>query len=118
MIVGNVDAEGIPTIPIVLGGRSWRALVDTGCNGDLELPDALRGFVNPLFRGQVVSLLAGDQVITEDYYQVEFPFDGETIIAEATFVSGRDILIVTHLLKHYRLEVNFPNGTVLLERFP
>ena len=90
--------------------------VDTGFNGDLELPDALRAFVNPQFSGQTESILAGGQTILEDYYEITFSFDGRTVLAEATFVPGNEILVGTGLLEQYRLEIDFLRGTVLLER--
>ena len=49
-------------------------------------------------------------------YLVEFPFDGQTVQAEATFVSGSHILIGTHLLREYSLQINFVSKTVQLER--
>jgi hypothetical protein len=58
------------------------------------------------------------QIVDEDTYGVDFPLDGHTLIVEATFVSGTEILIGTHLLRQYRLEINFPARTVLLERVP
>jgi hypothetical protein len=47
---------------------------------------------------------------------VDFPFDGQTVTAQATFVPGGEILIGTHFLRQYRLEINFVHRTVLLER--
>ena len=116
MIVGSVDEDGVPVIALVVAGQSWRAVLDSGFNGDLELPDALRAFVNPQFSGQTESILAGGQAILEDYYQITFPFDGRTVVAEATFVPGTEILVGTHLIRDYRLEINFPARTVVLER--
>jgi hypothetical protein len=46
---------------------------------------------------------------------VDFPFDGRTVHAEATFVSGSEILIGTQLLRQHRLEIHFPAQTVVLE---
>jgi hypothetical protein len=60
--------------------------------------------------------LAGGQTIVEDTYIVDFPFDGQLLVAEATFVSDAQILIGTQLLRDYRLEISFPARTVLLER--
>ena len=45
-------------------------------------------------------------------YQIDFPFDGRTIIAEATFVAGTEILVGTHILLEYRLDINFPAGVL------
>ncbi len=47
---------------------------------------------------------------------MDFPFDGQTLEAEATFAPGAEILVGTHLLRQYRLEINFVSQTVLLER--
>jgi predicted aspartyl protease len=118
MILGSVDADGIPFVTLLVAGQSWRAVVDSGFNGDLELPDALRPSVNPRYRGLAESVLAGAQAVFEDYYEVDFPFDGRTVVAEATFVPGNEILIGTQLLQQYRLEINFPARTVLIERVP
>jgi hypothetical protein len=80
------------------------------------LPQGLRANLNARFKGRYRSLLAGDQTIVEDTYRVDFPFDGQTVVAEATFVAAGEILIGTHLLRKYRLEINFVARTVLLER--
>jgi len=47
---------------------------------------------------------------------VDFPFDGRIVEAEVAFVSGSEILIGTHLIREYRLQIDFPNGTVQLDR--
>jgi hypothetical protein len=62
--------------------------------------------------------LAGGQEIEEETYEVDFPFDGKVLKAEATFVGEADILVGTHLLREHRLDVNFPAATVLIERVP
>jgi hypothetical protein len=46
----------------------------------------------------------------------DFPFDGRTVHAETSFVPGNEILIGTQLLRPYRLEIHFPERTVLLDR--
>ena len=46
---------------------------------------------------------------------VNLPFDGETVLAEATFRTGDEILVGTGMLKQHRLEIHFPNRTVILE---
>jgi predicted aspartyl protease len=116
VIVGTVNDAGIPTIALTVAGLTWSATIDTGFNGDLELPTLLRPFVNARFIGHVLSLLAGGQSVEEDTYRVDFPFDGQTVVAQATFVPGGEILIGTHFLRGYRLEINFVERTVLLER--
>jgi predicted aspartyl protease len=96
--------------------QDWPAIIDTGFNGDLELPDTLRNILPARYVGRVTSLLAGNQSIEEDVYLVEFPFDGFIMHAEATFVSGAQILIGTHLLRQYYLQIDFVNKIVQLER--
>jgi hypothetical protein len=116
MIAGTMTRDGVPMIRLTVAGNTWTAIIDSGFNGDLELPESLRRFVSPRFKGQCHSLLAGGQSIVEDTYRVEFPFAGRTVIAEATFVVGNEILIGTHLLRHYRVVLDFPASSVQLDR--
>jgi len=92
------------------------AIVDSGFKGDLELPASLQDELQGRFVGRVSSLLAAGQVIEEDVYLVDFPFDGQVFPAEATFVTADDILIGTHLLRQHRLVIDFPGKAVLLDR--
>jgi predicted aspartyl protease len=118
VIAGTVTAEGVPTVPLIVGGQPWTAVIDTGFNGDLELPDALRSHVNARFLHSVISELASGVSVLEDLYHVDLPFDGTVVLAEATFVPGNQILLGTGLLRNYRLTIDFPARTVLLERVP
>jgi hypothetical protein len=52
----------------------------------------------------------------EDAYDVDFPFDGRTVLAESTFVNSNEILIGTHLLRDYCLQIDFSVQTVTLTR--
>ena len=38
MIEGIVDDKGLPVIDLPVDGMDWKATIDTGFNGDLELP--------------------------------------------------------------------------------
>lgn len=96
--MGTVDDAGLPIIMLAVAGGNWPALIDTGFNGDLELPEGLRPLVRARPLNRIRSLLAGGIIIKEDSFQVDFPFDGHTIVAEATFTPGDQILIGTHLL--------------------
>jgi clan AA aspartic protease len=115
VIAGSVGTEGSPVISLQIGDRQWRALVDTGFNGDLELPESIRPQLNARFIGRTRFLLAAGHIAVEDTFLVNFPFDGETILAEATFCSGDEILVGTGMLRKHRLEIHFPNRTVTLE---
>ena len=112
MIVGVVSVQGLPTIILPIAGRDWPATIDTGFNGDLELPAALREPLNAQFVGRARAALAGGQSVEEDLYLVEFPL----VQAEATFVPGSRILIGTRLLREYSLQIDFVNRTVRLAR--
>ena len=117
MIQGVVSQQGVPTILLPIANQQWPATIDTGFNGDLELPAALLTSVNIVgYIGLTEFVLAGGQTVKETVYLVEFPFDGEVIEAEATFVADSQILIGTRLLRDYRLQVNFVTRTVELER--
>lgn len=108
--------DGVPQILLTVAGQPWPAIIDTGFNGELELPDRLRQAVNARFIGHIHVALGGGQHIEEEVYLVDFPFDGEILLAEATFVLGQEILLGTHLLRRYRLEIDFPARTVRLAR--
>ena len=117
MIQGVVSQQGVPTIRLPIANQEWPATIDTGFNGDLELPEALRASVNIVdYIGPIKFALAGGQTSVEDVHLVEFPFDGKVIEAEAAFVADSQILIGTNLLRDYRLQVNFVTRTVELER--
>ena len=116
MILGVVSVQGLPTITLAIDGRDWPATIDTGFNGDLELPEALREPLNAHFVGRATAALVGGQSVEEDLYLVDFPFDGRMVQAEATFVSGSRILIGTRLLREYSLQINFVSRTIQLER--
>ena len=55
-------------------------------------------------------------MLDEDSYLFYFPFEGESLRAEATFVRGAEILIGTRLLRRHRLEIDFVSGSVILDR--
>jgi predicted aspartyl protease len=118
VISGTVTADGTPIVNLHIIGRSWVAIVDSGFNGDVELPEAPRQPLNAQFAQIIISNLAGGQQVVESAYWVEFPFDGRTVTAVATFVPGEEILLGTGLLREHRLEIDFPASTVLIERKP
>lgn len=116
MIAGSISADDLPVICLDVAGTFWTAIIDTGFNGDLELPNRLRPLVNPRFICRNRSLLAAGQIIEEDTYIVEYPFDGQISLAEATFADHDEILIGGHLLREHCLEIDYPAQSVRLER--
>jgi predicted aspartyl protease len=115
-VIRGVVSDGTPTITLAVGGQAWPAAIDTGFNGDLELPATMRPLFNATFLGQDLAYLAGGQSIVEDTYLLDFPFDGEVLEVEALFAPGTEILIGTNLLRRHRIEIDFAAGTVLVER--
>ena len=116
MIEGTVTDDGVPIVTLRVGHHDWPAVIDTGFNGDLELPEALRVILQPRFKGQFHSLLAAGQTILEDTFEVQLSFDGESVLAEATFSNSHEILLGTGLLHCHHLEIDFPAKTARLEQ--
>ena len=116
MIEGIITEDGVPAIEVQDGGQRWRAVIDTGFNGELELPERLLFHVNAQFVGRVTSLLAANQSVEEDVYLVDFYFDRKNVRVQATFVDGDEILIGTEMLQDYRLQIDFPAQAVIVER--
>jgi clan AA aspartic protease len=116
LIEGIITEDGVPAIEVEVGGERWQVIIDTGFNGELELPVRLRSNVNAQFVGRVASLLAANQSVEEDVYLVDFYFDGNSVRVEATFVDGAEILIGTGMLQDYRLQIDFPDRAVTVEK--
>jgi hypothetical protein len=94
-MTGEGDKTGTPILRLAVAGQEWVATIDTGFNGDLELPDTLAPHFTLKFVAESVTTLAGGKVIVEDIYSVQFPFDGEIVQAEASFAPTDGILIGT-----------------------
>ena len=118
MITGTVTVSGTPIIQMVLAGQTWDAIVDTGFNGHLELPQSLKSVLNPKYLFDIVSVLAAGQTVIEQLFEVQIAFDGKTITAEATFVPGSQILLGTAMLRDHQLEINFKTGNLVIDRVP
>ncbi len=112
MIRGAVGSDRLPRVRLTVADREWPAVIDTGFNGDLELPRALASAVSAEYGGTIYSVLADGTRIFEEGYRVVFPFDGEPLPAVATFADVDELLIGTRLLRRHRLEIGFEMGTV------
>ncbi len=88
MIHCIVTENGVPTITLQIDKQDWQATIDTGFNGYLELPEVLQNSLNTRYVGKVTSALAGGQMIEEDVYLINFPFDGSIIQSEVTLLIG------------------------------
>ncbi len=116
MIEGIVTDEGEPVITLSIDGSDLQAVIDTGFNGDLQLPLACRDSIPHALAGTESWVLANNEVIEEDSYRIEIQFDGEAAPALVSFVPGEGALIGTNFLRKYRLFIDFAARTVRLER--
>jgi len=115
-MIGVVTEKGTPTITLSIDGQGWLTVIDTGFDGDFELPQALFASCVVEHIGPTLNQLAGGIMVVEELYAVQLPFDGGMVSAEATFVDGNEVLLGTGLLRDYRMTIDFPAGTVQLER--
>ena len=116
MLQGTVNAKRDSIVTLMVDGKTWPAIIDSGFNGDLELPESLRLPLKAVRIGRSHTSLAGGQSIVEDVYELLFDFDGEQVRAQATFVPDAQILVGARLMRRHRLEIDYPNRTVRLER--
>ena len=116
MIAGFVDRAGIPFIPLRVGGQEILGIVDSGFNGDLELPRSIRQSLSARYCGRVKSRLAGGQSLTEHCYLVEMEFDGTELEVEVTFADSESALIGTRLMQEHLLQIDFVRRSVALTR--
>ena len=66
MIAGIVTSEDVPIIQLTIAGQTWPTVIDTGFNGDLELPAILRPLLNARYLYRTRSLLGAGQIVDED----------------------------------------------------
>lgn len=66
--------------------------------------------------GDVTTILANGTTITQELFEMDFVFDGEDLLAYATFSDTDEVLVGTRLMRRHRLEIDFPNRSVVLER--
>jgi len=118
VIEGYVSDDGTPVIPLNLGQRRLFAILDTGFNGGLDLPIALKAELSGVFLGEFEAELAGGFIVKEDVYEIGIIFDGEERLVRTSFSDSTEALIGTRLLKHHRLEIDFPSKTVRITRPP
>jgi tetratricopeptide (TPR) repeat protein len=119
VLTGTVTDDGVPQLLLTVAGQSWPAIIDTGFNGELELPDQLHQAVNARFIGRIHVALGGGQHVEEDVYLVDFPCDGETLLAEATFSLGDSplqVLVHVSLGEIYHAQGKYDRAIALLRR--
>jgi predicted aspartyl protease len=116
MIAGRLSSSGLPVVTIRLAGIELDAIIDTGFDGMLQLPEPLRLPLDPPVHSQVNYLLGVGQRVTALTYKVAVEFDGVEIEAETVFADPGEVLIGSELLTDYCLTIDYPAATVTLER--
>jgi predicted aspartyl protease len=116
MATGQVSPAGMPVVQIEVAGHRLEAVVDTGFEGGLQLPNAWRNRLNPRPYRQVTYQLGGGQTLVEVTYLVAMTLDGHHQTVETLFAPSDEILLGVDALRDYRLTVDFPAGTVAVDR--
>ena len=118
---GHFRGTGSPMVWVTVGGQTFEAVLDTGFEGGLQLPDAwlprLRASI-PAPHQQLTYQLADGRITRTNSYLLEAVLDGESIRVETIFLDGDEILLGVDALRDYRLVIDFPAGTVALDRTP
>lgn len=115
-MTGEISPDGEPILSFNFGGTEWIGVIDTGFTGEVDLPLALHGYFGGTPWGQRQSVLTDGTIVTDDVYVVDFPFDGQLLRVQVSYTPVSALLIGTGLLLDYRLEIDFPAGTVELTR--
>jgi predicted aspartyl protease len=115
-MTGEVNSEGTPVLHMNLAGHDWIAIIHTGFNGDLELPDVLAAHFGGIPSGQERSMLADGTIVVDELFMIDFPFDNQSVKARVSYAPARYILIGTGLMADYRLEIEIPARAVQLTR--
>lgn len=117
MVTGALRSTGSPVVPIEIAGQTFEAVVDTGFEGSLQLPDLFFSVLNPVYRADQPYQYADGRMGVIPLYDVVVRFDGEDRVLRTQFeVSSDEIILGVDAMKDYRLEINFVARTVLLEQ--
>jgi len=116
MVRGTLRSTGSPVVPLEIAGQVFEAVIDTGFEGGLQLPNIFISILNPVFAGRQRYELPDGSVLISDLYDVVVILDGIGLDLRTQFSQSDEILLGTDALKDYRLEINFVARTVLLER--
>lgn len=116
MIRGFVNENDEPLIPISLllknRPRRFQAVLDTGFNGYLSMPESVVQRSGWYFSGyEEYEIATGDRV-RERVYLGEVIFDRQRFTTHVVTSRAEDILIGTRLLSHKTLHVDFKRRVV------
>ena len=119
MIRGFVNDNDEPILPITLilkrNPQKFKAVLDTGFNGYLSVPQTLVRESDWYFAGYEEYEIATGERVREQVYLCRIIFDRAPLESHAVASSANDILIGTKLLSNKILLVDFKKRTVRIE---
>jgi clan AA aspartic protease len=116
MISGRLEPDGRDVVSITVAGLTLDAVIDTGYDGGVTLPDSLAHVLNLRIRGQDWYQLGDGTQILATVYESEIELGGDLYPAEVLYSTGDEVLLGTEVLRNFRLAIDYPAGTVRLER--
>lgn len=119
VIKGRVTSFGEPVIPITLylSKRPFRkqAVIDTGFNGSLSIPESLARKGEWYFFGFEEYELATGDIVQQKIYLGQIKLDKNPFTVYAVTSHSPDILIGTRLLRDKELWIHFKKKMVLIK---
>ncbi len=119
MLKGIVNLSGEPlvkTILLSINGRQYGhdAIIDTGFNGSLSIPEKLAKRYQWKWAGYESYEVATGDIVQQNIYLGYIAWFGKNQEVYAVSTHSRDILIGTSLLVSQKLTINFKKRTLLL----
>lgn len=112
MLKGHVNSRGEPVVRIFLlfstnRSQSHSAVIDTGFNGTLSLPESLIQRLGWRWIGYESYEIATGDVVREKVFVGRIRWFGRTQEVDTVASHAKDILIGTRLLEERRLTIDF-----------
>lgn len=93
MIHGSLKPDGRAVVPVQTAGCPLDAVIDTGLDGGLSLPDVLRPHLNLPERSRAPYQLGDGSRVEFIGYDVEFELGGDLVATEAIYSSGTEVAL-------------------------
>lgn len=103
-------------VRLAVGPAVVDAVIDTGFDGHLQLPSSEAGSTPRTLIDTDRYGFADGSEVEFDVYLVRVSFAGADIASRAIFSPTDEALIGVKFLADYRLTIDYPAGTVTLER--
>lgn len=118
IVRGRVSPSGEPTIPVILylvgSPLQKKAIIDTGFNGSLSIPEKLAKKGKWHFFGFEEYELATGDIVRQKIYIGQMRLDKNPFTVYAVTSHSADVLIGTRLLRNRELWIQFKSRRVIL----